>query len=184
MGTEKSRNLPAGRLAGAAQEKRTGPLASSALRHLSGSLRGRARNSVGRPALGTLWGAAGERPARGEPAALPAEPPATTCREVSRSKLTLEADIFAAGGPGSRDAGASSSEGRCQWRPGRVGPRSGCAAKGQLKTAAVRAQARLEVAGGRRGVRTCSPLPGLPFQGRWRWGALIGEGGRSPGLSS
>lgn len=99
---------------GAAQEKRTGPLASSALRHLSGSLRGRARNSVGRPALGTLWGAAGERPARGEPAALPAEPPATTCREVSRSKLTLEADIFAAGGPGGRDAGASSSEGRAR----------------------------------------------------------------------
>lgn len=157
-----------GRLAGAVPEKRTGPLASSALRHLNGRLRGRARNSVGRPALGTLWGAAGERPARGEPATLPAEPPATTCREVSRSKLTLEADIFAARGPGGGDAGASSSEGRCQWRPGPVGPRSGCAAEVQLKTAAVRAQARLEVAGG---VRTCSPLPGLPFQGRWRgWG--------------
>lgn len=118
LGTEKTRNPRAEQLVGTAAKR--GPGRHWLLACLLPEWKTKeeaAKTFSGRRVLGTLpGGAVEEPPARGELAALPADPPATTCREVSRSQLTLE-DIFAAGGPGGRVARASSPEGGCMWRP-------------------------------------------------------------------
>lgn len=75
-------------------------------------LGGRTQNFSWKASLGDVV-AAGRRGAEraGERAALPADPPATICRDVSCSKLTLEADIFVTRETSDQVARASSSEG-------------------------------------------------------------------------